>query len=107
MHDAALDVTRLLVEIGLWSGRENLTDQGLRGLASLPNQAEATVALRAKRRAQKSPAEAVSFITSSEVDLTQPRSLEVVTVLVDNLAKLGRHPAAIRRTAATAASRLC
>jgi len=86
---------RLKFEIGMWSGRDEMARSAIRTFASLPGGRPTAIAFGARLRALQDPAEAVVFVASSQLNLTQPASAEALTVLVDNQLALSRHDGAL------------
>jgi len=95
---------RQMIDIAHWSHQPLLVTDSLQKLGQLPGYFEEAVAAGASIRMEGDPADAVAYIGRHEIDLTAPNSSEVLGVLVESLAKLGRgEEALVRSNAAIAA----
>jgi tetratricopeptide (TPR) repeat protein len=95
---------RMLVNAFVWSGQPRLANSALAKLAGMPEQREWVVAKRATLVGRDKPEAAIRLIEESGLDLTTPRSAEVLTPYVEHLARVGRHADALEvvRSALTA-----
>jgi predicted Zn-dependent protease len=99
-----VDAIRLLFDVGLAGGRQEFSRSAIQRLAAIPMGLALSRSLAAKMRARTKPAEAVSILTQSHLDLTSPRNADALATLVEILGPLERHKHAIARADAAVAA---
>ena len=99
-----VEAHQLLFDVGLASGREQLSRSAIQRLAVMPTGRAIAASLAARLLARTKPAEAVALIEKARLDLTVPLNADALATLVEILGQVGRHDHAIARANAAAAA---
>jgi tetratricopeptide (TPR) repeat protein len=99
-----VEAHQLLFDVGLASGREQLSRSAIQRLVVMPTGRAIAASLAARLRARTKPAEAVTLIKNARLDLTLPLNADALATLVELLGQVGRHDQAIARANAAVAA---